>query len=403
MHQNGLSGMYLGFEVCQIQWHLFQVSTISNSWKIKISDKNFTFCWFWLGKMHHNDLSGMYLGFEVCQIQWHLFQVSTISNSWKIKIWDKNFTFCWIWLGKMNQNGLSGTVFRVWDVPNPMALVSSLYNKQFLKNPKIITWFWLGKMHQNGLSGKYLGFEETHNISESTCEVSAKFLKNQNRHCHIFLAIWQWIKMAICRYLGFELCQIQWHRFQVSMISGFLKNQNFRQKFHILLILTEKNASKWPEWHIFRVWGVPNPMAQVSGLYNKPFLWNQNFRQKFYILLILTWKKCIKWLEWHMYLGFARHARIQWHRFQDSTISNSWKIKISGKNFTFCWFWLGKMHHNGLSGMYLGFEVCQIQWHLFQVSMISNSWKIKISGKNFTFCWFWLGKMHQNGLSGMHI
>ena len=34
----------------------------------------------------------------------------------------------------------------------------------------------------------------------------------------------------------------------------------------------------------------------------------------------------------------------------------------------------------------------QIQWCRFQVSMISSSWKIKISGKNFTFCWFWLGK-----------
>ena len=190
---------------------------------------------------------------------------------------------------------------------------------------------------------------------------------------------------------------------QVSSIydKWFLKNQNFRQKFHILLILTGKNASKWPEWHIFRVWGVPNPMALVSGLYNKQFLWNQNFRQKFHILLILTGKMHQNGLS-GMYLGFEV-CQIQWHLFQVSTISSSWKIKISGKNFTFCWFWLGKMHHNGLSGMYLGFEVCQIQWHRFQVSTISSCWKIKISGKNFTFCWFWLGKMHHNGLSGTYI
>ena len=64
------------------------------------------------------------------------------------------------------------------------------------------------------------------------------------------------------------------------------------------------------------------------------------------------------------------------HRFWVYTISGSWKITISGKNFTFCWFWLGKMHWNGLSGAYLGFKACQIQWHLFQVSMISSSWKI---------------------------
>ena len=120
---------------------------------VKWTAKNFTFCWFWLGKMHHNGLSGMYLGFEVCQIQWHRIQVSMISGSWEIKISGKNFTFC---------------------------------------------WFWLGKMHQNGLSGMYLGF---------------------------------------------EMCQIQWHRFQVLYNKWFLKNQNFRQKFHILLILTGKNAS----------------------------------------------------------------------------------------------------------------------------------------------------------------
>ena len=34
--KNGLGDVYLGFDVCQIQWHRFQVSTISSSWKIKI-------------------------------------------------------------------------------------------------------------------------------------------------------------------------------------------------------------------------------------------------------------------------------------------------------------------------------------------------------------------------------
>ena len=35
-------------------------------------------------------------------------------------------------------------------------------------------------------------------------------------------------------------------------------------------------------------------MAQVLRLYNKWFLKNQNFRQKFNILLILTGEKCIE-------------------------------------------------------------------------------------------------------------
>ena len=143
-----------------------------------------------------------------------------------------------------------------------------------------------------------------------------------------------------------------------------------------------ENALKWLEWHELRVWGVPNPMTQVLSLYDKQFLKNKNFRQKFHILLILTGKMHQNRLS-STYLG-SEACQIQWHLFWVSMISGSWKIKISGKNFTFCWFWLGKMHQNGLSGMYLAFEVCQIQWCRFQFSMISGLWKIKISGKNFT-------------------
>ena len=55
---------------------------------------------------------------------------------------------------------------------------------------------------------------------------------------------------------------------QVSSLceKWFLKNHNFRQKFHILLILTGKNEWKLLEWCIFRVQGVPNPMTLVASL-----------------------------------------------------------------------------------------------------------------------------------------
>ena len=122
--------------------------------------------------------------------------------------------------------------------------------------------------------------------------------------------------------------------------------------------------------------------------------------QKVHILLILTGKNATKWLQWCI-LGF-KVCQFQWHRFLVSTISGSWKITNSGKNFTFCWFWLEKMHQNDLSGTYLGCDVCQIQWCRCLVSIISGSWKIKNSGRNFTFCWFWLGKVHWNGLGGAY-
>ena len=41
-----------------------------------------------------------------------------------------------------------------------------------------------------------------------------------------------------------------------------------------------ENGSKWLEWCIVRVQGMPNPMALVSSLYGKWFLKNQNFRRQ---------------------------------------------------------------------------------------------------------------------------
>ena len=128
MHQNGLSYAYLGLEECQIQWCRFWVSMISGSWKIKISGKIFTFCWFWVEKMHQNGLSGAYLVFKAYRIQLPLFQVSMISGSWKIKISGKIFTFCWFWVGKMHQNGLSGAylVFKAYRFQLPLFQVSMI-------------------------------------------------------------------------------------------------------------------------------------------------------------------------------------------------------------------------------------------------------------------------------------
>ena len=69
---------------------------------------------------------------------------------------------------------------------------------------------------------------------------------------------------------------------QVSSLCNkwFLKNHTFKQKFHILLILTGKNAPKLLEWCIFRVQGMPNPMALVLSLYDMQLLKNHNFRRQ---------------------------------------------------------------------------------------------------------------------------
>ena len=68
------------------------------------------------------------------------------------------------------------------------------------------------------------------------------------------------------------------------------------------------------------------------------------------------------------------------------------KSKFEAKISHFVDFDWGRTHQNGLSGAYSGFKACWIQLHRFWISMKSGSWKIKISGKNFTFCWFLTGK-----------
>ena len=97
------------------------------------NSQNFTFCWFWLGKMHQNGLSGAYWGLEACQIQWHLFWVYDkwflINHNFR-----QNVYILLILTGRNASKLLEWSVFRVWGMLNPMALVVSLYDKWFMKN-----------------------------------------------------------------------------------------------------------------------------------------------------------------------------------------------------------------------------------------------------------------------------
>ena len=147
------------------------------------------------------------------------------------------------------------------------------------KEPKISHFvFWL-----QHLSGTDLRFEVMPNplaASVYTISSSCHFRQKLASFC------WFWLGSKC------SLKWLQWHIFKVWGVPNpmemvlslydkwFMTNHNFRQKFHILLILTGKNALKWLEWCIFRVQGMPNPMALVSSLYDKQFLKNQNFRRQ---------------------------------------------------------------------------------------------------------------------------
>ena len=123
--------------------------------------------------------------------------------------------------------------------------------------------------------------------------------------------------------------------------------------------------------------------------------------------VLVTQSSNIVHCDWHTQKLLCAYIQAFWNTFSLLKLTFfsflSGRVKETAKNFTFCWFWVGKMHQNGLSGIYVGFKACQIQCHRFWVSVISSSWKITISGKNFIFCWFWLGKMHCNCLCGAYV
>ena len=182
-------------------------------------------------------------------------------------------------------------------------------------------------------------------------------MRNLHLNVQIFKPFWTLLPCSNWRGFFFIFCQGEFSK---------------QPKFHILFILTGKNALKWLEWHIFRVWGVQNLMAQAWSLYDNWFLKDQ----KVHILLSLTGKNASKWLEWCIFRVWGMpNPMEQVLSLYDKCFLKNQKFR---QNLTFCWFWMGKMHQNGLSGAYIGFKACQIQWHLFQLSMISSSWKIKM-------------------------
>ena len=82
-------------------------------------------------------------------------------------------------------------------------------------------------------------------------------------------------------------------------------------------------------------------VSMISGSWN-----THNFRQKFHILLILTGKMHQNGLS-GAYFGF-KACQIQWHLFQVPMISGSWKIKILG----------GKYHKMGLKTIKMEWDLC---------------------------------------------
>ena len=141
-------------------------------------------------------------------------------------------------------------------------------------------------------------------MPKPSCHISRKTIITQKvldtQSFNIVHCDWYIQKTYMCRFSSlFE------HFFpvQIDFFLNFLSEEFSKQpKISHFVDFDWENVLKWLELCVFRVQGVPNPMAQVLSLYDKCFLKNQNFRQKFHILLILTGKNALKWLEWYIFM-----------------------------------------------------------------------------------------------------
>ena len=216
----------------------------------------------------------------------------------------QKFHILLILTGKNASKWLEWCIFRVWGMPNPMALVVSLYDKQFMKNHNFRRhiaenfrgskpWKWDG-MYAAVLLGSH--FTTSPYLQNPISCPSHKNAENYNnsksaftqfQHC---MGNWHTQKSYehMCKPLNtFSLCKLTFSKFSVLFCQGELRKQ---PKFHILLILTGKNASKWLEWCIFRVLGMLNLMPQG----NKQFLKNHKFQAKNSHFVDFEWEKCIE-------------------------------------------------------------------------------------------------------------
>ena len=267
-------------------------------------------------------------------LEWHIFRVwgmlspmpqgLSLCNKRFLKNHNfrKKFHILLILTGKNALKLLEWHIFRVRAVLNPVALVASLYNKQFMKNHNFRRHIAENGVqnHENGMKHMQQSFLgpilPLHHVSEpyiltfhKKCRktiITQNLLVTQSSnivHCDLHT------QKLVCADLQafantFSLYKLTFF----SFLSGEVQET---AKISCFVDLDWENALKWLEWHIFRVWGMRNPMPQVVSLCDKWFLQNHNFRQKFHILLIMTGKNALKLLEC-AYLVFEA-CQIQCH------------------------------------------------------------------------------------------
>ena len=109
---------------------------------------------------------------------------------------------------------------------------------------------------------------ETHHNLKSTCHTNFS-------HSALQLA---YPKTYMCR---FSSLSKHFFPLQIDFFFIFFQGELRKQpKISHFVDFDLENASEWLKWCIFSVWGMPNPMVQVSSLYNKWFLKNQNFSRQ---------------------------------------------------------------------------------------------------------------------------
>ena len=173
----------------------------------------------------------------------------------------------------------------------------------------------------------------------------------------------------------------------------FLKNHNFRQKFHILLILTGKNALRLLQWRVFRVQAMPNPTALVASLYDKRLMKSHNFRRHIVENGIQTmkigWDICSSppWVPFYSYTMFQNPISWPSHKKCRKNIITLKGLVTQSSNIVHCNWHTQKLICADLQAFANMFSPCKLMF--FAVFGQGEFWK---TAKISHFCWFWQGK-----------
>ena len=174
--------------------------------------------------------------------------------------------------------------------------------------------------------------------------------------------------MQICKPLQKLFPCVNWHFF--SFLSGGIKET---AKISHFVDFDWENTLKLLEWHIFRVQGMPNPMALVASLYDKWFMKNHNFRRHIAENGVqnheMGWDICSSppWVPFYPYTMFQNPISRPSHRKCRKTIITQKVLVTQSSNIVHCHWHTEKPICADLQAFAKTFSLCKLTFFQFFV------------------------------------